>query len=210
MTETIAPGQQRLLSQHFPDHKKTITITCDEDDNMTIQYVGAWDGRIYRAAARKFEGSYKKAMRNMQKLDRPEGFVSYPNREDIQKERAQRAEAHKQSLIDKGRLHPDGSIQSDAQLAETLEKTSLPLPIGQDPSKVKTLGPVASEPKAIPQEPDGPEPTTRVLVNNEVELETDLPNKALPNQDQEKIEKPKAKAKTAKVTKKTTKIKGIK
>ena len=208
MKEELAPGQQKLLSDQFPDHKKIITITCDEDENVTIRYIGGWNGRIYRAAARKFEGSYKKAMRNLQHVDRPEGFVSYPKREEIQEERAQRAEAHKKALMAKGRLRPDGSLQTDTQLAETLDKTSLPSPIGQAPTKVKSLVPQAE--KSIPKEPEGPEPATRVLVNTQVELETDLPDKALPNQDPEKVEKPKAEAKQVKVKKKPTTTKGSK
>lgn len=174
LQEEISPWQQAKLCKEFPDHRKLAIITCDEDENFRVDWIGAWNGRLRKAGERTFSGSYKKAMKELQKPDRPEGFDSYPSRDAIREEMTKQTEDHKQALIDKGRVHEDGSIQTDAELAATQDKTSLPLPLGRRPDepvmlKKKTPAP---RPEVVPElgETVEAEPDPTMLTNQSKNL----------------------------------------
>lgn len=171
MTEELTPGEQRELAKAFPNHTKVIKITCVNDEDFTVQYLGDWDGRLVRAADRAYAGSYKKEKKTLQKPDRPEGFTSYPTREEIRDDKIAKAEKHKELLKAKGRLDDEGNIISDYEFAQRADAVSLPLPRSTQAPEVQKIKSLA--------------PTIDALDNTVVDLVTEIPDTALPAQSQE-------------------------
>lgn len=174
MTEELTPAEQRELSKAFPNHTKVIKITCVNDEDFVVQYLGDWDGKLVRAADRAYAGSYKKEKKTLQKPDRPEGFSSYPTREEIRDEKIARVAKHAEMLKNKGRLDDEGNIISDTEFAMQADAVSLPLPrSAQAPevAKIKSLT-----------------PTINALDNTVVDMVTEVPDRALKAQSTEPVE----------------------